>query len=85
MPFTFNAMELWVVTINEKPWTRDREVCKALEYGKTTKAADVVRHLCSRENYAQKYQLSSVNAACTPINWPKDSRKDDYYTNEGKG
>ena len=32
MPFTFNA----VVTINEKPWTRAREVCKALEYSKAT-------------------------------------------------
>ena len=31
---------------------------------------------------AQKYQISSVHAACTPTNWPKDSRKDDYYINE---
>ena len=34
MPFTFNAVELCVVTINEKPWTRTRKVCKALEYQK---------------------------------------------------
>ena len=26
MPFTFNAMELCVVTINEKPWARAREM-----------------------------------------------------------
>ena len=53
MPFTFNAVELCVVTINEKPcWARAREVCRALEYGKATKAADVVKHLCSRENYS---------------------------------
>ena len=32
MPFSFNAVELCVVTINEKPWTRAREVCRALEY-----------------------------------------------------
>ena len=25
MPFSFNAVELCVVTINEKPWTRARE------------------------------------------------------------
>ena len=50
MPFTFNAVELCVVIIDEKPWTRARKVCKALEYGKATKTADVVRHLCSREN-----------------------------------
>ena len=47
MPFTFNAVELYVVTINEERWTRAREVCKALEYGKATKTTDVVRHLCS--------------------------------------
>ena len=45
MPLTFNAVNLCVVTINEKPWTRAREVCRALEYGKATKTADVVRHL----------------------------------------
>ena len=30
MAFSFNAVELGVVTINEKPWTRAKEVCKAL-------------------------------------------------------
>ena len=54
MPFTFNAAELYIVTINKKPWTRVKEVCRALEFGKVTKAADVVRRLCSRENYAHK-------------------------------
>ena len=53
MPFSFNAVELWVVTINEQPWTRAREACRALEYNKKT--ADVVKQLCSRENYSQKY------------------------------
>ena len=47
MPFVFNAVELCVVIINEKPWVR-----------------------------------ASVHAACTPINWPKDSQKYDIYTNE---
>ena len=32
MPFAFNTVELCVVTINDKPWTRAREVCKALKY-----------------------------------------------------
>ena len=36
MPFTVNAVEWYVVTINEKPWTRAREVCRALEYSKAT-------------------------------------------------
>ena len=26
--------------------------------------------------------MSSVHAACTLINWPNDSQKDDIYTNE---
>ena len=37
----FNAVELCVVTINEKPWTSAKEVCRALEYGKATKTAHV--------------------------------------------
>ena len=32
MPFSFNAVELCVVTINEKPRTRARVVCTALEH-----------------------------------------------------
>ena len=50
MSFAFNAVELCVVTINEKPWTSATEVYKALEYSKATKTADVVKQLCSREN-----------------------------------
>ena len=34
MLFTLIAVELCVVTINEKPWTRARKVCRALEYQK---------------------------------------------------
>ena len=34
MLFAFNAVELPFVTINEKPWTRAREVCKTLEHNK---------------------------------------------------
>ena len=55
MPFTFNAVGLCVVTINEKPWTLATEVCRTLEYGKATKTADIVKHLCSRNNYACKW------------------------------
>ena len=32
MLFSFNALELCVVTINEKPCVRAREMCRALEY-----------------------------------------------------
>ena len=58
LPFSFDVVELCVVTINEKTWTRARDVCKALEYCKATKATDVVRHLCSKTNYAHKWQLT---------------------------
>ena len=76
IPLTFNAVELRVVTINEKPWTRDKEVCRALEYNKKT--TNIVKAFCSQENYTHKWQLSSVS--CTPISWPRwDSNKLDLY------
>ena len=65
MPFSFNAIELCVVTIFEKPWTRAREVHRVLEYGSATKTAHVIKAHVSPENYAQKYQMSSVPAAFT--------------------
>ena len=80
MPFTFNAVKLCVVTINEKPWTRAREACRALEYNKKT--ADIVKTFCSGENYAQKWQLNKFPAAGNFMDWPKDSRKNDCYINE---
>ena len=82
MPFSFNAVELCAVTINEKPWTRAREFCRTPGYGKTTKAADIVKHLCSRENYAHKYQLIEFVSETNFMDWPKDSRKNDYYISE---
>ena len=73
IPFTFNAVELCFVTISERSWTRAREVCRTLEYGKATKSADIVKHLCSKENYAQKCQLIGFVPETKPVNWPKDS------------
>ena len=37
MPFSFNAVELCVVTINERTWVRAREVCKALRCQKAAR------------------------------------------------
>ena len=78
-PFSFNAVKLFVVIINEEPWARGKEVCRALEYNKKTD--HVIKAHVSLENYAQKYPMSNVPAVFTSVNWPKDSRKDDYYTN----
>ena len=82
MPFSFNAADLCVVNIDEKPWKRPREVYKALEYGKVTKAADIVKHLCSRENYAHKWQLTKFVSETNLMDWLKGSRKGDYYIDE---
>ena len=58
-------------------------MCKALEYdAKTSETANTIRGHCSPENITQKYEMSSLHAACTPINWPKDSQKYDAYINE---
>ena len=80
MPLTFNAVELCVNTINEKPSTLAKEVCKALQYKKKT--ADTIKAFCSKENFAHKYQLSEFTATGNFVDWHRESRKDDYYSNE---
>ena len=71
VPFTFIAVNLYVVTTNEKPWTRAKEVYKALLYhAKTSKTAKIIKAHYSSRNITQKCQISSVNAASTPINFP---------------
>ena len=55
MPFVFNAVELCVVTINEKPWVCARQVCRALEYdAKTSKTANIIKAHISPKNITQK-------------------------------
>ena len=80
MPSSFNAVELCVVTINEKPGTHAREACRALEYNK--KISDIVKAICSRKNYAQKYQMRDFTAARKPVDWQKVSQKYNIYINE---
>ena len=58
MPLTFNAVELCVVIINEKPWTSANKVCKALQYN--TKTADIIKAFRSRENCTHKCQLTEL-------------------------
>ena len=36
VPFTFNSIKLFTVTINGKHWTRAKEICESLEYNKVT-------------------------------------------------
>ena len=82
MPFAFNAVELYVVTINGKPWTRAKEVCKALEYQKTTKTEQVVRAHCSSKNIRHMPEIKGVVSPNTPLEWPKNSQPDECYINE---
>ena len=81
MPFTFNAVELCVVTINEKPYTRAKEACRALKYQKS-RARDVLEKHVSIGNKQHKLQLEGLAAAAHPLEWPKNSQTDDYYINE---
>ena len=70
------------MTINDKPWTSAKEVCRALKYNKKT--VDLRKSFCDQEHYAQKHQLIKFSAAGNFVNWQKDSRKDDYcINNEG--
>ena len=55
MPLTFNAVDLCVVTINEKPWTRAKEVCRALEY-KKGRTRDVLKKHVRIENKQHKHE-----------------------------
>ena len=82
MTLVFNAVELCIVTIDEKPWARAREVRRALEYGKATQTDDVVKQLCSKENYAHKWQLTGFISEMKPVYWPKASQKFNIYINE---
>ena len=81
MPFTFNAVKLCVVTIKEKPWTRAKEVCRALEH-KKGRSADVLKKHVSIENKQHKHELEGCVTAGHPLKWPKNSQPDDYYINE---
>ena len=56
--------------INEKDWTRTREVCKALEHDAiTSKTANIIRDHCNPE-----YHSKVSNEQCTFC----------MYTSEGK-
>ena len=56
MPSAFNAVELYFVTINEKPWTRAKGVCSALEY-QNGRARDVLKRMSA-------LKTNSINMSC---------------------
>ena len=65
-----------------KTLERTREVYKALEYGKAAKATNVLKRVCAKTNYAHKCQLDELVSETNFVEWPMDSRKDDYYVNK---
>ena len=81
MPFSFNAAELCVVIIHEKPWTCAKEVCMALEY-KKDRTRDVLKKHVNIENKQHKHELEGCATAAHPLEWPKKSQPDNYYINE---
>ena len=81
MPLTFNAVDLCVMTINEKPWTRAKKACRPLEYKKGMVRGALKKHV-SIENKQHKHELERHAAAAHPLEWPKNSQPDDYYINE---
>ena len=83
MPFAFNAVELYVVAVNGKHWTRAKEVCKALEYQRRKyKTKDVLKKHVSIENKQHQHQLKGWITATQPLNWKKQSQPSEYYLNE---
>ena len=70
MSFTFNAVELCIVAINENPWIRAREVCSALEYQKG-RARDVLKKHVSIEIKQHKHELEGPGAAVPLLEWSK--------------
>ena len=66
IPFIFYAVELCIVTINEKPWTRFEEVCRALEY-KKGRARDILEKHVSIKNKQHEHELEERAAVAHPL------------------
>ena len=81
MPFAFNAVKLYVVTTNEKLWTRAKEACMALEY-KKDRTRDVLKKHVSIGNKQHKHELEGRPVAARPLECLKKSQPNDYYINE---
>ena len=72
MPSTFSAVDLHIVTSNDKPLTHAKEVCKALQYNK--KAPYIIGVFCDQERFTQKHQMNRFLPVRNPADWPNDSQ-----------
>ena len=88
-PFTFDVVELCVVIMNDKSWTRAKvlksgHVLKSEKQKYNNKIPDITKVSRCRENHAQNNQLNRLPTAGYPVNWPKDSQRKNIYINEEK-
>lgn len=60
VPFIFNNMTLFTVTVDGKFFTCAKEVCRALEYGKTTKTADALETTPTNVNRQSSFQKQTL-------------------------
>ena len=59
MSFSFKVVELCVVTINDKPWTHAKEVCKVLQHNK--RIADIIKAFCSKGKFGSQVSVERVH------------------------
>ena len=57
VPFTFNNVKLFTVTINGKSWTRAKEICKALDIKRQQKLEMLLDQIV-----VVKISLTSINS-----------------------
>ena len=81
VPFKFDNVQLFSVTIDDKVWTRAHEVSDALDY-KKGRTRDALKKHVSIENKLHRYELEGRFKSAHPFEWPKNSQPDEYYINE---
>ena len=80
MPFVFNVAELCIVSINEKPWTP--WICAGRWNIAGPPRSMMLQSTFAVEKITIKWQLTELVSETNFMDWPKDLRKDYYYTSE---
>ena len=81
VPFKFNNVQLFSVTVDDKVWIRAHEVSDALDYKKGRNRDALKKHV-SIENKLHRFELEGRAKSARPFKWPKNSQPDEYYINE---
>ena len=72
VPFKFDNVQLFSVTIDDKVWTRAYEVSDVLDY-KKGRTRDVLKKHVSIENKLHRYELEGRAESARPFKWPKNN------------